>query len=138
MIEMMDGERQGNIGSAAVRERISRYIDAQLARLLEQVIAALSQYEQGAVDARGVNRVIEHYDEAQHALSRWADTGSPRDHVAFLDGENADTYDWWGAPERQRSDLLNAAVAEKESRERQGSSVRWPWSKVQRSDSSKG
>jgi hypothetical protein len=131
----MDGEGQDKAGSAAIRERISSYIDAQLARLLEQVIAAVSQYQHGVVDARDVNRIIEHYYEAERALSRWADSGLVADHLAFLDGEGANRFDWWGAPERESSDQLNAVVADRESREREASRVRWPWSKVQRRDS---
>lgn len=134
----MDGIGQDKVASAAVRDRISSYVDAQLARLLERVIAAVSQYQQGALGARDVNRIIENYSDAEQMLSRWADRGSLGDHVVFLDGTGADTFDWWGAPERQRSNQLNEAVADRESRERQGTSVRWPWSKVQRSDSSKG
>jgi hypothetical protein len=114
------------------------YVDAQLARLLEPVIAAVSEYQRGALDVRGVNRVIEHYHEAELALSRWADRGLLGDHVAFLDAEGSDAFDWWGAPERDRSAQLNEAVADRESREAQESRIRWPWSKVQRSDSSKG
>jgi hypothetical protein len=129
---------QDKVANAAVQDRISNYVDAQLARLLEQVIAAVSQYQQGALGARDVNRVIENYCDAEQMLSRWADRGRPGDHVAFLDGAGADTFDWWGAPERERTNELNEAIADRESRERQGASVRWPWSKVQRSDSSKG
>lgn len=134
----MDGTGQDRVANAAVRDRISNYVDAQLARLLEQVIAAVSQYRQGAFGVREVNRVIENYSDAEQMLSRWADEGPLGDHVAFLDAAGADTFDWWGAPERERTNLLNEAVADRESRERQRTSVRWPWSKVQRSDSSKG
>lgn len=84
------------------------------------------------------NRVIENYCDAKQMLSRWADRSRLGDHVAFLDGAGADTFDWWGAPEHERTNELNEAIADRESRERQGASVRWPWSKVQRSDSSKG
>jgi hypothetical protein len=138
MIEGMDGEGQDMSGSAAVRERISAYVDAQLARLLESVIAVVNKYQQGAADVREANRVIEHYYEAAQALSRWAASGLLSDHVAFLDADGSDAFDWWGAPDRDRSDHLNSAVADRESRELQESRVRWPWSKVQRSDSSKG
>lgn len=124
--------------TAALRNRISNYVDAQLARLLEQVIAAVSRYQRGAHSARDLNRVIENYYDAEQMLSRWADRASPGDHVAFLDRAGADTFDWWGAPERERSNELNEAIADRESREREGASIRWPWSKVQRSDSSKG
>jgi len=134
----MDGEGQDNGGGAAGRERVATYVNGQLARLLERVIAEVSQYQHGAVDVRDVNRVIEHYYMAEQALSRWADSGLLSDHLTFLEADGSDTFDWWGAPERERSDQLNEAVADQESRERQESWVRWPWSKVQRSDSSKG
>ena len=134
----MDGDAHGEAGSAAARERISTYVDAQLARLLERVVTAVSEYQAGALDARGVNRGIEHYHEAELALSRWADTGLLDDRVAFLDADGADDFDWWGLPDRDLSAQLNEAVAERESREAEDGWVRWPWSKVQRSDSSKG
>jgi hypothetical protein len=131
----MDGDGQDKAGGAAVRERIASYVDSQLARLLERVTAAVSQYQQGVVDARDVNRIIEHYYEAEQALSRWADSGLVADHLEFLDGQGTDTFDWWGAPELETSNQLNAVVADRESREREARRVRWPWSKVQRRDS---
>jgi hypothetical protein len=131
----MDGVGQELVTGAAVRSRVSQYLDAQRARLLEHVIA---QYQQGAADTREVNRVIEQYYEAEQALSRWANGGPREARVAFLDGADAGGFDWWNAPEREHSIRANAAVAEQESRDRAGSHVRWPWSKVQRSDSSKG
>jgi hypothetical protein len=127
-----------NWSRAAVRSRVSKYLDAQRARLLEHVSASIARYQQGAADTREVNRVIEHYYEAEQALSRWANGGPLEAQVAFLDGADAEGFDWWNAPERERSIQLNAALADQESRDRERSYVRWPWSKVQRSDSSKG
>lgn len=99
---------------------------------------AIAEYQRGSVGARDTNRVIENYFDAEQMLSRWADVSRQEDHIAFLDGPGAETFDWWGAPERERSTAVNNAIADRESRDRQGANVRWPWSKVQRSDSSKG
>jgi hypothetical protein len=131
----MDGEGRGKAGSGAVRERISSYVDAQLARLLERVTSAVSHYQRGVLDARDVNRIIEHYYKAEQALSRWADSGLLADHLALLDGEGSDTFDWWDAPGLQSFNQLNAVITDRGSGELEAGRVRWPWSKVQRRDS---
>ena len=134
----MEGGGEEKSARAATQQRVSSYVDAQLALLLERVSDAVAQFQRGETNVRAVNRVIEHYYEAELALSGWADLGSASDHVAFLDRDDANTFDWWGEPERLRSDQVNVAVADRESREREARTVRWPWSKVQRSNSSKG
>jgi hypothetical protein len=112
--------------------RVSHYCDVQLTRLLANVIDAVTRYQRNDIDVRAVNCEIERYGEAASQLSEWANRGSVDDRVAFIDRPEAATFDWWNLPERERERRLNAGIAEKESREREGRRVRWPWSKSQR------
>ena len=85
----------------AARERVSAYHQAQLARLLSHVAAAIDRYRDGEIDACTVDETIHHYHLAAMQLWKFCFAGGGGTRAELIAGildrmtADAETIDWW-------------------------------------------
>ena len=90
-----------NAERRAARERVSAYHQAQLAKLLNHVGAAIDHYRTGEIDAYAVDEKIHHYHRAATELWKICFAHGGGTHAEFiadlLDRMTADAepIDWW-------------------------------------------
>ena len=63
----------------AARERVSRYHETELARLVERVEQTIARYRLGEIDVHDVDEVIRRYSKAARELWKfcWSGTRAP-------------------------------------------------------------
>jgi len=92
----------------AARERVSRYYESELAKLIDRVEGALTRYRDGEIDAHEVDDVIHCYSKAARALWRFCwSTGSGSQVILVARtlehwAAESDAIDWWDEAERPR------------------------------------
>ena len=92
----------------AARERVSRYYESELAKLIGRVEEALTRYRDGEIDAHEVDDVIHRYSKATRALWRFCwSTGSGSQVILVARtlehwAAESDAIDWWEEAERPR------------------------------------
>jgi hypothetical protein len=85
----------------AARERVSAYYQAQPARLLCHVAAAIDRYRDGETGACTVDETIHHYHLAATQLWKFCFAGGGGTHAELIAGildrmtADAETIDWW-------------------------------------------
>jgi hypothetical protein len=85
----------------AARERVSAYHQAQLARLISHVAAAIDRYRDGEIDASTVDETIHHYHLAATQLWKFCFAGGGGTRAELIAGildrmtADAETIDWW-------------------------------------------
>jgi hypothetical protein len=92
----------------AARERVSRYYESELAKLIDRVDEAIARYRDGEIGLHDVDGVIHRYSKAKRALWKFCwSTGSGL-HVLFVArtleiwAAQADAAEWWDEAERPR------------------------------------
>ena len=99
-----------NAEPRAARERVSAYHQAQLTRLLTNVLEAADRYRAGEIDAYTMDETIHHYHSAAGELWKFCFAGGGGSHAQFIAGAldrmaaDAETIDWWerAAPRRRQ------------------------------------
>ena len=92
----------------AARERVSRYYESELAKLIDRVEEALTRYRDGEIDAHEVDDVIHRYSKATRALWRFCwSTGSGSRIILIARtlehwAAESDATDWWAEAEQPR------------------------------------
>ena len=92
----------------AARERVSRYHETELARLVERVEQTIARYRVGEIDVHDVDEVIHRYSKAARALWKFCWSTDSGSHVIFvartleLWAAEIDSVDWWEEAERPR------------------------------------
>jgi hypothetical protein len=92
----------------AAHERVSAYYEAELAKLVQRVEAAIGHYRKGEIDVHEVDAVIHRYSKAARELWKFCWLGGAGSSVVFvrraLDAwaEEASEVDWWEEAERRR------------------------------------
>jgi len=92
----------------AARERVSRYYESELAKLIGRVAEALTRYRDGEIDAHEVDDLIHRYSKATRALWRFCwSTGSGSQVILVARtlehwAADSDAIDWWDEAERPR------------------------------------
>jgi len=100
--EATKGERR------AARERVSRYYETELAKLIDRVDEAIARYRDGEIGVHDVDDVIHRYSKAARALWKFCWSTGSGSHVIFvartveLWAAEADAVDWWEEAERPR------------------------------------
>jgi hypothetical protein len=92
----------------AARERVAAYHEAELAKLVEHVEAAIGRYRAGEIDVHDVDDVIHHYSKAARELWKFCWSRGSGSHAVLVAGvlerwaAEADDLDWWEQAERRR------------------------------------
>jgi hypothetical protein len=92
----------------AARERVSRYYESELAKLIDRVEEALTRYGDGEIDAHEVDDVIHRNSKATRVLWRFCcSTGSGSQVILVARtlehwAAESDAIDWWDEAERPR------------------------------------
>jgi len=92
-------QRSSKAERRAARDRVSRYHEAQLAKLLAHVRAGFHAHEAGRIDVFELDDVIHHYHRAARKLYAFcAGSGGQVEAVArtleWLESEGSEP-DWW-------------------------------------------
>ena len=92
----------------AARERVSRYYETELVKLVERVEQTIARYRVGEIDVHEVDEVIHRYSKAARQLWKFCWSTGSGSHVVFvartleLWATEADDVDWWQEAERPR------------------------------------
>ena len=91
----------------AARERVSRYYETELAKLIEHVERAIARYRAGEVDVHDVDGVIHRYSKAARELWKFCWSRGAGSDLVFVVRtlemrEAGDEVDWWEKAERSR------------------------------------
>jgi hypothetical protein len=92
----------------AARERVSRYYESELAKLIDRVDEAIARYRDGEIGLHDVDEVIHRYSKAARALWKFCwSTGSGSQVVLVARtlehwAAEVDSVDWWEEAERPR------------------------------------
>ena len=92
----------------AARERVSRYYETELAKLIERIENAIVRYRAGEIDVYDVDDLIHRYSKAARELWKFCWSTGSGSHVLFvartleLWAAEADDVDWWEEAERPR------------------------------------
>jgi hypothetical protein len=92
----------------AARERVSRYYESELAKLIDHVEEAIARYRDGEIDGHDIDDVLHRYSKAARALWKFCWSTGSGSHVLVvartleLWAAETDAVDWWEEAERPR------------------------------------
>lgn len=92
----------------AARERVARYYETELAKLVHHVGQAIARYRGGEIGLHDVDDVIHRYSKAARELWKFCWLTGSGSHVLFvartleLWAAEGDAVEWWEEAERPR------------------------------------
>jgi hypothetical protein len=92
----------------AARERVARYYESELAKLVDRVEQAIDRYRGGEIALTDVDDVIHRYSKATRELWKFCWSTGSGSHVLLvartleLWAAEDDSVDWWEEAERPR------------------------------------